>query len=183
MHPDKRDRSWSGSRRVAAVVVPAIVAVLSGAVVAQAQPLPPPRGPVVLTITGDIGVTNAAGTAQFDLAMLSELPRVGFDTSTIWTDGVSRFDGVALNVLLDLVEARGGSVVVTAINDYFAEIPVAEIGPQAPILADQRDGRPMSVRHQGPLWLVYPYDSGPEYRTEMVYLRSVWQVQRIEVRD
>jgi len=96
---------------------------------------------------------------------------------------VSRFDGVALRALLDRVEARGGSLIVTAINDYFAEIPVAEIGPQVPVLADERDGRPMSVRQQGPLWLIYPYDSGPEYRTETVYLRSVWQVRRIEVRD
>jgi hypothetical protein len=42
------------------------------------------------------------------------------------------------------------------------------------------DGKTMSVRDKGPLWIIYPYDSSADYRTEVVYSRSIWQLDRIE---
>ncbi|RYH00603.1 oxidoreductase, partial [Salipiger sp. IMCC34102] len=39
----------------------------------------------------------------------------------------------------------------------------------------------MQVRDKGPLWIVYPYDDTPEYRSEVIYSRSIWQLDRIEV--
>lgn len=145
-------------------------------------PLRAPTGKVLLTVRGAIGVGNATdGSAQFDAAMLAGLPRVAFATSTIWTDGVSQFSGVDLFTLLQRLGVNSGDLVVTAINDYSVRIPVADLRKHGPILADRRDGKPMSIRDKGPLWLVYPYDSSPEYRNEVVYSRSVWQVDRIEV--
>ena len=41
----------------------------------------------------------------------------------------------------------------------------------------------MSIRDKGPLWVVYPYDSSADYRTEVIYSRSIWQLDRIEVVD
>jgi hypothetical protein len=39
----------------------------------------------------------------------------------------------------------------------------------------------MSLREKGPLWIIYPFDSSPEYQTELTYSRSIWQLNRIEV--
>jgi len=39
----------------------------------------------------------------------------------------------------------------------------------------------MSAREKGPVWLVYNYDSDPAFRTETVYSRSVWQLDRITI--
>jgi hypothetical protein len=39
----------------------------------------------------------------------------------------------------------------------------------------------MSLREKGPLWIIYPFDSSPEYQTELIYSRSIWQLNRIEV--
>lgn len=47
------------------------------------------------------------------------------------------------------------------------------------ILAYLLDGQPMSVRDKGPLWLVYPYDASPAFRSEVIYSRSIWQLDRI----
>jgi hypothetical protein len=33
----------------------------------------------------------------------------------------------------------------------------------------------------GPFWLVYNYDANPEFRTELIYARSIWQLARITV--
>jgi hypothetical protein len=53
----------------------------------------------------------------------------------------------------------------------------------AALIAYAMDGKEMSVRYKGPLWIVYPYDSNANYRTEITYARSVWQLDRIDVRD
>ncbi len=39
----------------------------------------------------------------------------------------------------------------------------------------------MSVREKGPLWIVYPYSSSPEFQNEVIYSRSIWQLNRITV--
>ncbi len=45
------------------------------------------------------------------------------------------------------------------------------------------NGETMPVRRKGPLWIVYPYDSDEAYRSEAIYSRSIWQLDRIEVTD
>ncbi|WP_296762669.1 hypothetical protein [Sediminimonas sp.] len=39
----------------------------------------------------------------------------------------------------------------------------------------------MTLRDKGPVWLLYPFDSAPRFRTELHYARSVWQLDRIEI--
>ncbi|SOC04845.1 hypothetical protein SAMN05877809_103320 [Rhodobacter sp. JA431] len=158
---------------------------------AALAPLMQPQGPVLLTVQGALAVSNAMASsvgdapplrqARFDDQMLAEMPRNSFSTSTIWTSGVIEFEGVDLLTLMNRLGVTDGRLRIRAINDYIAEIPVDELRPGSPLLADRRDGQPMSIREKGPLWLVYPYDSMPEYRNEVAYARSVWQVDRIEV--
>lgn len=155
-------------------------ALAESALPVSAAPLETPKGPVLLTVTGKLGVTDAGGAASFDAAMLAALPRTSFETTTIWTHGVQSFSGVELRTLLDRLGITDGTLKITAINDYSVQIPVSEITAGGALLADMRDGKPMTVRNKGPLWLVYPYDSAPEFRNEIAYSRSVWQIDRIE---
>ena len=143
-----------------------------------------PEGPVILTVSGKITETNTdEGTAEFDLEMLRALPSETFTTTTIWTDGEQEFTGVPLNVLLETVGATGSTLRSVAINDYAVEIPVSDAKEGGPIVAYELNGETMSVRDKGPLWIVYPYDSATEYRTEVIYSRSIWQLDRIDVID
>ena len=158
-----------------------LIAVAGLATATSAQDVAAPKGEVFLTVTGNIGVTNVDNALQFDLAALMELERVGFETSTIWTDGVHKFEGVGLDALIALLGVEGGTLLATAINDYSVEIPVSDATAGGPIIAYMMDGKEMSVRDKGPLWVIYPYDSSTEYRTEVVYSRSIWQLDRIEV--
>ena len=50
-----------------------------------------------------------------------------------------------------------------------------------PILAYLNDGEEMPVRDKGPLWVVYPYDLNASYQSEVIYSRSIWQLDRIVV--
>ncbi|WP_240336701.1 molybdopterin-dependent oxidoreductase [Tropicibacter sp. Alg240-R139] len=138
-------------------------------------------GTPILTVTGDVQNTNADGVAEFDFDMLGTLDAVTFETSTIWTDGLQTFTGIELDDLLTLVGAEGETLKAFAVNDYAIEIPVSDAVDGGPIVAFLHNGEPMSLRNKGPLWIVYPYDSKSDYQSELIYSRSIWQLNRIEV--
>lgn len=162
---------------------PALGLLLSVASAAAApDALPAPGGEVLLTVRGDIARTNGDGIARFDDAMLATLPQVSFTTSTIWTkDRVLTFTGPTLSAILDAVGAEAGTVRARAVNDYVVEFTTGEIGPEVPVIARLIDGAPFGMRENGPLWVVYPYDAAPEYRSELVYARSIWQLVELTV--
>lgn len=147
----------------------------------SASDLQAPAGAVVLTVTGDIARDNGDGAARFDMAMLQALPARSFTTTTIWTEGPQAFVGVSLDVLLDYLGVRAGSLQAQAINDYSVTIPVSVATPTGPMVAYLRNGEEMARRDKGPLWVVFPFDSSEAFRTETVYSMSIWQLDRINV--
>jgi hypothetical protein len=130
---------------------------------------------VLLTVTG------LDKTHSFDREALFAMEQVTFSTETIWTDGVQQFTGVSLHAFLDSLGVADGMIKATAINDYSVDVPVSDAVEGGPIIAFARNGEEMSIRDKGPLWLVYPYDSTPDYRSEVIYSRSIWQLDRIEI--
>ena len=148
---------------------------------ALAGQLAAPKGDVALTVSGEISNVNAPGEARFDLDMLKALPRASFRTKTQWTTGISEFSGVSLVDLLAAVGAKGATLRATALNDYAVDIPVADAIVGGPIIAYALDGKPMSVRDKGPLWIIYPFDAKAEYRAEAIYSRSIWQLRSLVV--
>lgn len=147
-----------------------------------AEPLPAPAGQVILTVSGAIAARNVGETAQFDREMLMQLASETYATNTTWTEGKQEFVGVPLHVLLDRIGATGTTVEAMAINDYAVEIPMSDAAPGRALVAYLRNGAEMSIRDKGPLWVVYPFDSSSEFRTEVIYGRSIWQLDRITVR-
>jgi hypothetical protein len=118
---------------------------------------------------------------RFSRADLEAMRQVSYRTSTVWTDGVLVFRGVPLSEVLKAAGVRGATIEMSASNDYVAEMPVAEVTEDVPLVAMTIDGVPMTRRDKGPLWVVYPYDMSTVYQSEVVYTRSVWQLDRIEV--
>ena len=164
-------------------LLPAAGLVILGAHrLAAAAPLPAPTEKPILTITGNIATTNAAGAAVFDRPMLEKLGMVSFETTTPWYTGVSTFEGVPMAKLLAEVGAKGERLVVLALNDYSSEVPIEDFAHYGVILALKRNGEYMPVRDKGPLFIVYPYDSTPELKSQKFYSRSAWQVKSMEVR-
>jgi hypothetical protein len=151
---------------------------------AQAQepaPLDEPTGQVILTVTGDVAVTNAEGKAEFDRDLLKEVGWRAIDTTTIWTEGPQHFEGVPLKALADRLGVEGQDLMMAAINDYIVHIPYSVVAADAALLALDRNGTPMTIRDKGPIWVVFPYDAEPEYMTETYHSRSIWQLVSIQV--
>jgi len=155
--------------------------VSGGTVLANADEIPAPEGEVILTVSGDIDMSNVDGTVQFDRQTFVAIDESTVETTTVWTDGLQTFQGVSLHALTELLGVTEGKLLSTAVNDYTVEIPVADAVEGGPIIAHTRNGEEMSVRDKGPLWIIYPYDSSPDYRTAVIHARSIWQLDRIEV--
>jgi hypothetical protein len=161
------------------LILACLLAALAGA--APAQDLPPLAGPVVLTVTGLDPAEFPGGRLELDLPMLRAMGATRITTSTLWTEGSHTYTGVLLKTLAGRIKSGDHALRFHALNDYSIEIPASDATDEAPLLAYEVDGAVMSVRDKGPLWLIYPFDAGVEYRTDTIYSRSIWQLDGIEV--
>ncbi len=154
--------------------------VLAGSVVSSTT-LGKPQGNVILKVSGDITTHNAGNEAHFDVALLEHIGTQTIETTTVWTEGKQTFRGTRMSDLLRAVGATSGTIKALAVNNYAIEIPVNEAIANDGILAFERNGRLMSVRDKGPVWIVYPYDEKAKYQSETFYSRSVWQLDRMAI--
>jgi hypothetical protein len=152
------------------------------AALASAQDLAKPTGTVILEIRGNISRTNDTGVARFDLGMLQAIGAETIVTATPWTEGHTKFEGVTGAKLLAAVGAKGTKVIAAAINDYKAEVPIEDLTERGAFLAFSADGKRLTVRDKGPLWLLYPFDAKPDLKTEVYFGRAVWQIKSLEIK-
>jgi hypothetical protein len=148
-------------------------------VVSGAELLPNPKGVVVLEVVGAIHQKTSGQETHFDLEMLDGLPQISFRSTTVWTEGLFTFSGPSLTSVLEFVNAGEGGITVSAANNYSIELLANTGDPDFPILATRMNGALLSLRNFGPIWLVYPYDSSADYRNDLIYSQSVWQVTHI----
>jgi len=149
---------------------------------ALGEPLPPPGGEVVLTITGKINNTNAAEAANFDRAMLEGIGLWTIETTTPWTDGRQSYVGVLARDLLLAVGARGQRVTARGLNDYIVDIPIADFLKYPVIFAFKVDDRYMRVRDKGPVLIVYPRDKFDELKSPRYSSKWVWQLRELDIK-
>ena len=107
---------------------------------------------VVLTVSGKIEQTNGAGVALFDRQMLEALGKASFTTRSEVSDVPQLFEGVPLRALLERVGAQGEAIRASALNSYVALIPMKDLEFE-PILTTKVDGRVLTIRDKGPLWI------------------------------
>ena len=146
------------------------------------QALDAAPGKVVLSVAGNVTKANAGAKADFDMAMLEKLPQHSFTTATPWYPQPKTFTGPLLRDVLAAAGAKGVLLRAVALNDYKIEIPAGDADKFDVIVARLLDGQPMPVREKGPLFIVYPFDSSTELRSERYYSRSAWQLRTLEVK-
>ncbi len=132
---------------------------------------------VVLTVERE----GAPETARsFTLAELQAMPQSEIRTANEFIDGVRSFRGPRVSYLLRICNADGAaSVRMIALNDYEVEIQVSEFDKYQPILALTMDGKELSVRDKGPIWVIYPMSDFSELRDPVFNSRLIWQLDRI----
>jgi hypothetical protein len=159
------------------VVVSALLLLLTPVASLALDALPSGDGPAVLAIRAN-GAEHV-----LDAAALRALPAETIETETIWTEGKQTFTGVRMTEILDRLGITDGTLTLIAVNDYRISIDVDDFTRDGALLAYDRNGAPMTLRDKGPVWMVYPYDADPRFRTEITYANSIWQLDRIEISD
>jgi len=91
------------------------------------------------------------------------------------------FTGPLLRDVLAAAGASGSKIAARALDDYKTLIPMADALKFDLILARQIDGKNLSVREKGPLFIVYPFDSKPELQAQVYLDRSAWQLKSLTI--
>ena len=148
---------------------------------AGAQTLQKPKGPVILTIGGQISQRNAGDYAEFDAEMLDALPVTQFSTASPWHAIPVTYSGPSLKSVLNAVGAQGKVLRMIAMNEYETKVPFDDAAEFEPVLSRRADGKELMVRTKGPLLMIYPFDSRPRLKSDVYYSRSIWQLKKIVV--
>lgn len=119
---------------------------------------------------------------QYTLQQLADMPAIEYRTHSPWFEGEANFKGVSLLALLQhVVGSVPARVMLRALNDYSVEVSGEDIKQYQPIIAYQRDGEPMAIRHKGPFWLIYPLADFPELENDYYYAQMIWQLEKIQI--
>lgn len=140
-----------------------------------------PKGEIILTISGNIELSNSERGAEFDLEMLEALGVTSISTESPWTEAESTFAGVRISLLLDYVGAGSSSFRAMAFDGYWYDVSDFDFDRYPVIVAYQRDDNYMSTRELGPLWIMYPFDDFPELLTEVNKASCIWHLESIVV--
>jgi hypothetical protein len=134
----------------------------------------PPRGEVVLTISGEIGAHNQGKKLVFDLASLEKMRTVRMQTSEPFLKRKVTFEGVLLTDLLAVagVPPSASKVDLTALDDYKVDFSVDDVRSSQMLLATKADGKRMPVDKAGPIRIVFP-DSSSLGRNPDLWIWSV----------
>ncbi len=139
----------------------------------------------VLVVSGAaLGPPAKGGKQAFDLAALQQLPQRKLRAATPWYNGTNEFAGPLLRDVLAAAGAPASGIETlrcTALNDYRVQIPIDDVRRYDVVLAHEFNGKPMSVREKGPLFVIYPFDELPELRTTTYYNRCIWQLKAIDI--
>ncbi len=158
-------------------VLAAAVLLPCGAQASTAQATQKPFG-------GLFVVNGSAAAVLLDAQKLAQLPQHTTHTATPWTDGITRFEGPlaidalkAAGVTLD----KGMTVQAEALNGYVIDIPAEDFLRWPVILAFMADGKPLTRRDKGPLWIVYPRNSDKVLQDIKYDHRWAWQLKQITI--
>lgn len=157
--------------------------IITAGTLSPSESIAAPSGPVVLSLSGKIGVTNAADRLDFDMETLERLGVVEFTVDDPFLKRSITYQGVLLRRLLEVarVPQEATTLHTIALNDYATDVPIEPISAWPVMLATKRDGQRMPVSDKGPIEIVFPYNS---FEIDPVAYDPmwVWQLRSIEVR-
>ncbi len=166
---------------------------------ARSENLPPPAGPVLVTVAGALDNPNRGPVdpfadaffayheiaferaAEFDLAALEALGMHSLRAGYPGWPGVSTFEGPLLADVLKAAGAHGATLRTVALDGYAADLPPQDLETYPVVLALKQDGRYLGLGGRGPAWIVYPREDFPELQQAPDDAGLAWAVFAILV--
>jgi hypothetical protein len=123
------------------------------------------------------GCDNAV---QLNDQKLLALPQQQFVTHHSWSKDAETFSGPLLQDVLNTACSNAQLIKLTALNDYAIDMDFAKVKKYQPIIALSVNGKRLSIREKGPLWLMLPLDKH-EIRDGSLDGIMIWQLADIEI--
>ncbi|MCT7655111.1 molybdopterin-binding protein [Oceanimonas sp. NS1] len=140
---------------------------------------------IVLTISGNIELEGRSHERMdYTLSQLQALPQGEITTAHPWSNTPHTYRGLDLRALLDTLFAHAEvkALYLESLNGFSVVVDWQAVAPYQPLLAWRDNGRLMSRRDKGPLWLMLPYDRVPELQQAKFLHYMAWQLRHIKVR-
>ncbi len=146
------------------------------------DPLPAPTDRVVLTVHGASRRGAGGGPLKFDIATLEKLGLIRFTSKNRWYDDPVTYEGVLGSAFLDFVgvPTQATGMRMRALNDYAIRVPISDLRRWPVMLALKLNGKYMSVRGKGPIWVVYPNHLVAELGGPAHQGKWIWQLIEIK---
>jgi hypothetical protein len=172
---------------------------LFGFAAAAEAELATPRGPVVLTVVGDIANANRGpmdpavdrlldyhaqkfdSAAVFDLAMLEGL---GMETRRFVLDGLAgtqELEGPPLAAVLEAVGAAPARVTIMALDGYAVDLDAKDLEAHDWLLGVKRNGDYLGIGGFGPAWVAFSPAAADQAATDEEVQMWPYQVFLIRV--
>lgn len=121
------------------------------------DPIPTPKGPVILSLTGKIGVTNVDDRLDFDIEMLEQIGMVEYQVDDREYNRTVTLRGPLLKDVLSLAQIKPDSqqLFAEALNKYTIIIPL-EVLKWPVMIATWRDGDRLPFEEKGPIQIAFP---------------------------
>lgn len=136
---------------------------------------------VILTLVNS-KIEGVHGRIEFTRADLLAMEQRTIETGNDFVDGTAKFRGpLAASVVEMIGHAGAKKVTLTSVTDFSVTVDIAELKKYQAILALEMNGKALTLRTRGPIWLIYPMDLYPELSDPAFNSRLVWQLEVIEL--
>ena len=124
--------------------------------------------------------SGCASTKQFNSAQLLALPQQQFVTKHSWSEEAETFSGPLLEDVLNTTCNNTQKIKLTALNDYAIDMDFSEVKKYQPIIALSVNGKRLSIREKGPLWVMLALDEH-KIKDRSLDGLMIWQLSDIEI--
>lgn len=125
-----------------------------------------------------------AGISQTSMLSIEEFERLAplteIKTATPWHP-VSTFSGISGVDFIASTGLDGEMLIATAVNDYRVKIPLSDLTDLGLLFATRLNGKKLTLREKGPVFVIYPFDAQPMLKSDLYYGRSIWQLKHVTV--
>ncbi|MEX0800393.1 MAG: molybdopterin-dependent oxidoreductase [Dehalococcoidia bacterium] len=144
--------------------------------------IPAPTGDPVVTLSGEV-TPNVGDSLEFDRETIESIGLIEYTVDDPWENASVTYTGVLLSDLLEVAGApsSASAIHLVALDDYAADISLADVERLPIMLATRSDGEYMEVVDGGPTRIVYPYHAYPDLEDAATNDLWVWSIARIEV--
>jgi len=134
----------------------------------------------VLIVNTDPSTSCGPKQLAFSVKQLEALPQTNFKTRHTWSSEAQEFSGPLLADVLNLVCPKARDIYLRSLDQYSVMVNFSKGSEFKPILALKVDGKPLTVREKGPIWVMVDAD-GLKIPERSLDNMLVWQLYYIRI--